>query len=155
VSKSISDEQREQLETMLGMLEHIRLRPGMWMGSTTIPAFQAFTSGFSIAAQLLGINIEKDREQIWAERGWEIDRPVTPVREMQERGWSEDAIISETILMMMINIRQRFELTGQKIFEVHDEIRQRHLDGGREISPELAQQMESLEKELGISRDNG
>jgi hypothetical protein len=152
VSEPISDVQKEQLENMLGILEHIRLRPGMWIGSTTIPALQAFTSGFSVAAQLLGINIEQGREQIWAERGWEIDRPVTPVREMQERGWSENAIISETILMMMINIRRRFDLTGKRIFEMHDEIRQNLAQSGHEISIELAQQMESLERDLGISR---
>ncbi|MEO8608294.1 MAG: hypothetical protein ABI690_10450 [Chloroflexota bacterium] len=152
MSETISPAQKRQLENMLEMLTGIYLHPKMWI--TTVPNFQAFISGFSIAAKLLGINIEQGREQIWAERGWETGRSTTPILQMQEKGWSEDAIISETILMMMINIRRRFELTGQKIFEMHDEIRQRHLEGGREVSPELAQQMESLEQDLGITRNH-
>lgn len=153
MNEIISANQKKQLENMLGLLAHIRLRPGMWIGSTTVPALLAFTSGFSIASSLLGINIEKDREQIWAERGWETGRPTTPVREMEERGWSEQQIIQEIILMMMLNIQRQYHLTGEKVLEAHNQIRQNIIENGREVSADLTQQMESLEKALGIKRE--
>jgi hypothetical protein len=154
MSEPISPTHKEQLENMLGVLAHIRLRPTMWIGSKDTKALMAFVTGFAIAANLLGVDIEKGREAIWAERGWDTHRSTTPVIEMGEKGWSQDAIISETILMLMINIRRRYDLTGRKILEMHDEIQQRIHDLGHDIAPEEAQQMESLEKDLGISRDH-
>jgi hypothetical protein len=153
MSETISDTQKAQLEDMLGVLAHIRLHPRIWIGSTDPKALMVFATGFAIAANLLGVDIEKGREAIWAERGWDTHRSATPVVEMGEKGWSQDAIISEVILMMMTNIMRRYNLTGRKILEMHDEIRQRIHDLRHDIDPEEAQQMESLERDLGITRN--
>ncbi|MBZ0286158.1 MAG: hypothetical protein K8I30_00985 [Anaerolineae bacterium] len=155
MSESISTTQKEQLEHMLGMLAHIRLRPGMYMGSTDAVALRAFVSGFFVAANSLGTHISRVDYAIWKERGWETDRPVDAIHQMQDKGWTEDEIILETFTMMILGNKRLYNLTGTKVIETHNLIRQNISNSGREISPELAQQMENLEKELGISRDNG
>lgn len=150
MSESISAIQKAQLEDMLGVLAHIRHRPSMWIGSKDAVALRAFVTGLSIAASSLGIDIEKGREEIWAERGWDTHRSATPIVEMEEKGWSQEAIISETIIMLILNIKRRYDLTGKKILEMHDEIRQRNRETQHEIRKDLEAELESLEKDLGI-----
>ena len=153
MSENVSPAQKEQLEDMLGLLAHIRIRPGMWIGSKDEYALRAFTTGFSLAASLLGVHLVKTQEEVWQERGWIREGSMDYIHLLKESGMSNDEIALENFTVMMVYIKRHYQLTGETVLETHNQMRQQYMDKGHEVSMDLARQMESLEKDLGISRN--
>jgi hypothetical protein len=106
MSDPISDVQKEQLEEILGLLAHIRLRPGMWIGSKDEYALRAFTTGFSLASSLLGIDLVKTQEEVWQERGWILEGSMDYIHLMKETGLSNDEITLENFTVMLLYIKR-------------------------------------------------
>jgi hypothetical protein len=150
MSDSISPAQKEQLEDMLGVLAHVRLRPGMWIGSIDESALRAFTTGFWLAANLLGTYINKEVEVIWTERGWKKEGSMDYIHLLTDSGMSNDEVALEVFTVLILQIQRQYELTGNKVLETHSQMRHNITEKGYELSADLAKQMESLEKDLGI-----
>src|SRR5690606_37802565 len=81
------------------VLEHMRKRPGMYIGTLTVSNVDTFLRGFVLGRELIDPDLKHDkiyRETI-ANRGWKSDSPQTVWRQMQERGFTDQAIIDELL----------------------------------------------------------
>lgn len=87
----------KQHDTFMKAYDHLQKRPGMYFASG-VPAVANFMEGFKTAFLLF--NTTPDFYNVFKEvainRGWE-DSPQAVWGQMQERGWDEDAIITELL----------------------------------------------------------
>lgn len=95
---------KHQKEKLLQILEHVRQRPGMYLGSTGLtPPVVLFAEGFNLAAFASNVDLipvyNKTYQEVLANRGWtDPDTMTKPAwRLMQERGMDEEAITDEML----------------------------------------------------------
>jgi hypothetical protein len=123
---------KEQLDSLVSVLAHMRLRPGMYF-SNTVPAIQNYLHGFQTACTLLGFDIWKDEQEIWAERGWKISA-LHPINQMRDKGMSDDEIAAEVFAMLILHLRRKYNISDESVLKVHKHIRdlteKSHLDAG-------------------------
>ena len=84
------------------MLDHVRKRPSMYLGTPSGEAVKLFTEGFRCAYHATGLPLTLDvRRQATNDRGWGF--PATgPAEEMRNRGYTEAQVVDE---LLMIGIR--------------------------------------------------
>ncbi len=162
---------KEQLENLVSVLSHIRLRPGMYF-SNFAPAIHNYLHGFQAACTLLGFDIWNGQQEIWAERGWKISA-LHPISQMQEKGMTDDEIAAEVFGMMLLHLRSKYNISDEAVLKIHRDIREKteksrlDLDNPKkddyyEKHPRSAEQirkqlehtlaaLDSLEHDMGIS----
>jgi hypothetical protein len=88
---------KEQQENILRVLEHMRKRPGMYF-SSEVPTVVTFFDGFKMACVILNPELDFDTlfKDVILNRGWEHSAQAV-WRQMQERGFSDEAVIDEMI----------------------------------------------------------
>jgi hypothetical protein len=80
---------------IITLLEEIRNRKGMWIGTNEARDAQGFITGFVVACQKAGVPCEwKDLHLAGTDRGWK-SCAAGPILEMQSRGMSDEAIADE------------------------------------------------------------
>ena len=88
------------LQQIITLLEHIRKRPGMYLGPPSVDALVHFLPGFHAGCEIAGYRIthvpESAYHTIVEARGWE-HLANKPIAEMQARGMSELDIIEELL----------------------------------------------------------
>ncbi len=88
------------LANLLGILEHVKKRPGMYIGPESVEAAIAFLAGFSCAAgAALGWDWERRLavlEEVIKGRGWRCTA-TGPHRQMIAKGWTVGQIVTELI----------------------------------------------------------
>jgi hypothetical protein len=159
---------KEDLEKLLGVLTHMRLRPGMYF-SSDMPGVYTYLNGFKTACHLLGVDISINESVIWSERGWKTG-PLHPIKQMQEKGMSEAKITEELLTSLILTLVRSYSLSTQPVLEIHDWVRN-HINekdsdaSNAKTSPitqedELSQsvidlkRMHRLEEDLGISNES-
>ena len=80
-------------------LEHVRQRPGPFVGAYTEVAIRTYLVGFNTACRLCGYE-QEDRVfwEVCAERGWEMNT-LGPQKLMNDAGWAEHDIVDEMIII--------------------------------------------------------
>lgn len=88
------------LQQIITLLEHIRKRPGMYLGPPTVDALVHFLHGFHAGCKIAGYHVthvpESAYHAIVEARGWAF-LANKPIAEMQARGMSEFEIIEELL----------------------------------------------------------
>ncbi len=83
------------------VLEHVRRRPSMFLGTPSEQAVQHFLMGFRTAYQAIGWPITLELQcEAFRQRGWEF-RADGPAGQMRERSYTEAQVVDE---LMMIEI---------------------------------------------------
>jgi hypothetical protein len=161
---------KKDLEKILGVLTHMRLRPGMYF-SSDMPGVYAYLNGFKTACHLLGVDISKNESVIWSERGWEAGA-LHPIKQMQEKGMSEAEITEELLTSLILALVRSYSISTQPVLDVHNRLQdyieeqENQIKSGEDkefkLPPAIVQSdierwkkalpvMERLEKDLGIS----
>src|SRR5262245_521110 len=95
----------EQVSDLITLLEHMRLRPGMYFGEVAVEPATHFLNGWHLALSAwLGEGIA-GRRAVEAERGW----PVTahhPSHHMVERGLTPAEVIDELLVIEIETLRK-------------------------------------------------
>ena len=147
---------QEQLEGIIGVLAHARLRPGMYIGSSDITAVRSFFLGFRMALHLVGIIIRKDEIEI--ERGWHVGSGDL-LSAMKKEGFTDQQIITEVFSVEIIALIRQYNLSAEPVVQAHAKIRDTEEKGLKvaNLDPETRNRYElelecmwSLEKDLGI-----
>ncbi len=97
--------------SLLEGLENVRSRPGVWM-SKSLPLVMVFISRFNIACRQLGVEASPADQAYWAvlsQRGWKVS-PAGPWVEMQEKGLSEEEIVTELLTIQIEALKKRHNL---------------------------------------------
>ena len=88
----------ERIAGIIEMLEHVRERPAVFAGGSTVCAVGTFLSGFDMGCYALGLSLPHEmRQQVKEERGGPRSAEVWPVAQMRERGMAEAAMASEML----------------------------------------------------------
>jgi hypothetical protein len=89
----------KRLASMLDILEHMRKRPDMWIGSRSVSSVNTFLTGFDLASQIFAPEFDSKAvyREIVASRGWEAASPQPVWHQMQEQGFKEQAIVDEIL----------------------------------------------------------
>lgn len=103
----------EQTEKLIELLEHIRLRPGMYTGMGYEPEkIDLLLLGIRLGQMVLGFNTSIYGEVVH-NRGWEY-KPVGLVVEMRKTGYSDEAIVNE-LIDIEIEVYKRFYRLEEKV----------------------------------------
>jgi hypothetical protein len=101
------------LQQLLGMLERLRTRTGMYIGQPNVEALIHFLHGFRAGCYVAGLAIEYTPESayhtILQARGWTFSAGL-PIEEMRNSGLSGTAIIDELITLEMAAWRATYGL---------------------------------------------
>ncbi len=104
---------KDVAQYLVGLLEHIRKRPGLYLGSEDPGGFQCLITGMILAFQMVGYaevlpRNDLFRDTLVQERGWDISSNL--VGQMQARGMSDSEIFNELIDIEVESLRRRVEL---------------------------------------------
>jgi hypothetical protein len=113
---------KEQLETLVEGLAHVRLRPYMYFSDES-PTLRTFMDGFSLACALLGVDVNKETEEIWNERGWK-DKYLHPITLMRKKGLSDDEINAEVFAVLILALQRKYDVSNEPVLKVHSSIRE-------------------------------
>ena len=106
---------QETVRQIIRFLKMAMEHKGMIFGSTDIPSFLGWLSGFRQGAHFAGVMMGMDRlpNSIWQtitqQRGWQVTA-VLPWWQMREKGMSDDAIIDEFLTIEIEAWRQTYRL---------------------------------------------
>ena len=147
---------QNQLERLIGVLAHARLRPGMYMNLSSTSAIQNYFHGFLMPLNLVGVEF-KD-EEILIERGWHVGNHWL-IAEMQNQGFTDQQIVTEVFSVLIIALVRQYNLSTESVQQAHAKIRETAENGlqADKLNPETRTRheyeleiMSSLEKDLGI-----
>ena len=91
----------EQLENLVSVLAHTRLRPQMYTGSKNIEVVRGFLSGFYFVFSFMGFTTNETENQIARERGWIISSGGL-IAVMTERGLSDKEMTTELFTILIL-----------------------------------------------------
>ena len=136
---------KDQLETLLAAIAHVRLRPGMYWGTINTATLTAFVAGLRSTAHVLGIEVDRFERQLWAERGWQPISTQSVIHVMKNSGVSDEEIVFEQLAVLILSLQQTYDLSGEKVLEIHSGIRQ------RDENIQTIAAIDNLEESMGIS----
>ncbi|MBA3868377.1 MAG: hypothetical protein H0X30_04430 [Anaerolineae bacterium] len=151
-----SSPSQNQLEGLIGVLAHARLRPGMYMDLSSISAIRNYFYGLLMPLNLLGVVFEE--EPILVERGWHVGNRLL-IGEMEQQGFTEQQIVTEEFSVLIIALIRQYNLSIEPIRQVHLKVRataEKTIHTGKLDSETLARCeyelriMSNLEKDLSI-----
>jgi hypothetical protein len=96
------DEQKAK--QILQVLQHMRLRPGMWFSDTVPPVVNTLIG--------MGIGLGEyfhEHKDVVVERGWTVSSQH-PALEMKARGMSDEAITHEILTIAIESLKRRYNL---------------------------------------------
>jgi hypothetical protein len=147
---------QDQLESIVGVLAHARLRPGMYMDLSNTSAIRNYFYGFLMPLNLVGI--ELNEKEILVERGWSVGNHWL-IAEMQKQGFTDRQITTEVFSILIIALMRQYNLSTEPVRQAHAKIRETTEKGlqADKLDPDTRTRyeyeleiMSSLEKDLGI-----
>ena len=104
-------------------LEKVRQRPAMFIGTVTVESMDIFLGGFTLAFWAFDYSQEFEREATY-KRGWTFP-PIGPIPQMREKGYSEEQIIDELIMVKITALQTMMEPED----DLQDELRPEYHTG--------------------------
>lgn len=92
---------------VIEIIEHFRLRMGMYIHPKDVPNTRSFLAGVAAGASTCGIRRDWDvYRKVLKARGWNAESPIGPEQEMEERGADSQQIMDELITIEIEVLRQ-------------------------------------------------
>jgi hypothetical protein len=105
-----------EVREIIDLLEHVRLRPGMFMGSDDPETFIVFLSGLMAGCRIFSIKVgdstsDEFYEKTILERGWNLESSTyAPRQQMRDRGMTSTEILDELIQIQIDVLVRRYQV---------------------------------------------